>query len=282
MSWFSKKEENQDPKDDSQKHYREFFKIKDKFLINYTLETVNGEEKGFIVFIDYENDLDYVEERDRVGWTDEDNKNFSRYVARLQKAEATPALSISERQLLIFKRKLGVGYVLALQKNFSAIDKVINDALAFLEQRNTEAARRKFLESGGVISLLFAAIGFVIYYNGCDNKWYYGIVFGVLGAYTSIWTRYGRLVFTGFASTWLHYLEAVSRLFVGVIFAVVAMFAIKCGLIFSQISPSTELFAYSLVSFAASFSERFIPSLIEKFVNNNLEDYEQKTDTDNE
>ena len=89
MSWFSKKEENQDPKDDSQKHYREFFKIKDKFLINYTLETVNGEEKGFIVFIDYENDLDYVEERDRVGWTDEDNQNFSRYVARLQKAEAT-------------------------------------------------------------------------------------------------------------------------------------------------------------------------------------------------
>lgn len=280
MSWFYKEQEKQEPKDDSQKHYREVFQIKDKFLINYSLEEVDGAEKGYIVFIDYENDLDYVEKRERSGWTEDDNKDFSRYVAKLQKAEATPALSISERQLIIFKRKLGVGYVLALQKNFNGIDRVISDALAYLEQRNTEAARRKFLESGGVIAVLFAIIGFALYYHGCENKWYYGIVFGVLGAYTSIWTRYGKLVFTGFASAWLHYLEAGSRLFVGVIFAVVAMFAIKCGLIFSQISPSTELFAYSLVSFAASFSERFIPSLIEKFVNNNLEEYEQKTDTD--
>ena len=29
MSWFSKKTENQDPKDESQKHYREVFQVKD-------------------------------------------------------------------------------------------------------------------------------------------------------------------------------------------------------------------------------------------------------------
>lgn len=280
MNWFIKKQESREAKDDSQKHYREVFKIEDKFLIYYTLDNVNGEEKGYIVFIDYENDLDYVEDRTREGWTEDDNVAFSRYIAKLQKAEATPALSLSERQVLNFKRKLGAGYVLALQKNFSAIDKVISDALAFLQQRNTESARRKFLESGGIVALIFAIVGFVLYLYDSDNKWFYGIVFGVLGAYTSIWSRYGKLIFTGFASTWLHYLEAISRLFIGVIFAVVAMFAVKCGLIFSQISPASELFAYSLVSFAASFSERYIPSLIEKFINDQLERDEQTTNSD--
>ena len=280
MSWFSKKTENQEPKDESQKHYREVFQVKDKFLINYATEMVDGKEQGYIVFIDYENDLDYVENRARTGWTDDDNEKFTSYVTKLQKAEAAPALSLTEKQIITFKRKLGAGYVLALQRNWNEIDKVIRESLSYLQHRNTESARRKFLEAGGVIALVFAIIGLLMYVNGSENKWYYGIVFGVLGAYTSIWSRYGKLVFTGLASSWLHYLEAASRLFVGVIFAVVAMFAIKCGLLFSQIGEEIAIFAYSLASFAASFSERFIPSLIEKFINESLKDNEQTIDND--
>lgn len=275
-----KKKEDQTPRDESQKHYREVFQVKDKFLINYATEEDNGKEVGYIVFIDYENDLDYIDSRERKGWSDKDKEKFTGYIAKLQKAEAAPALSLTEKQILTFKRKLGTGYVLALQRNWQDIDKVINEAQSYLQHRNTESARRKFLEAGGLIAFIFAVIGLILYLNDSDNKWYYGIIFGVLGAYTSIWSRYGKLIFTGLASSWLHYLEAVSRLFIGVTFAVVAMFAIKCGLIFSQIGSEIEIYAYSLASFAASFSERFIPSLIEKFVNDNLDNNEQKVDHD--
>ena len=279
MAIFKKEQPCLEAKDESQRHYREVFGIIDLFLIHYTLEEVEGKEVGFIVFIDDELDLDYVDTRERKDWSAEDEKSFAYYLGKLQISEATPCLNLSDKQILAFKRKLGGGYILALQRSFDGIDKVIRDALTFLHQRNVEVARRKFLEAGGVVALLFAVIGFVLYLNGCTNKWLYGIVFGVLGAYTSIWTRYGTLTMTGLASNWLHYLEAMSRLFIGAIFAVVAMFAIKCGLIFSQISPSIAIFAYALTSFAASFSERFIPSLIEKFINDNTDkNNEQTTD----
>ena len=269
---FLRKNINTEAKDENQRKYREFFGIVDKFLIHYTKDEVS--QSGYIVYIDYDNDLDYVV-KGHEEWCDEDNKAFANCIAKLQIAEATPYLNLSEEETLAFKRKLGGGYILALQGKFEGIDEVIIDALTFLRQRNVEAARTRFLESANLIATIFVVGGLGLYLYGNTNKWYYGVLFGILGAYTSVWTRYGRMMLTGLATRWLHYLESTSRLFIGAIFGVVAMFAIKCGLIFSDINPSIELFAYSLASFAAGFSERFIPSLIEKIVNNQTEDNEK-------
>jgi len=261
-----------DVRDDNQREYRDFFNIKDKFLIHCH---INDDKKtGYIVFIDYDNDLDYIDKREHKDWSDDENLKFSRYIAKLQIAEATPHLNLSEEQIMAFKRKLGGGYILALERNFDGIDNVIEDALTFLRQRNIETARTKILESAGVITALLVVAGIALYLSENDNKWCYGILFGVLGAYTSIWTRYGRMTMTGLATIWLHYLESVSRLFVGSVFGVVAMFAIKCGIILSDIGQDVEIYAYSLTSFAAGFSERFIPSLIEKIVNEKVIDNE--------
>lgn len=263
---------SQEPKDENQRRYREFFGITDKFLIHYSMDEAN--HGGYIVFIDFDNDLDYVIKGQRE-WSIEDNKAFAASIAKLQIAEATPYLNLSEEETLAFKRKLGGGYILALQCKFEGIDEVIADALTFLRQRNVETARTKFLESANFMAMIFVTAGVAFYLYGNTNKWYYGVIFGILGAYTSVWTRYGRMMMTGLATTWLHYLESASRLFIGAVFGVVAMFAIKCGLIFSDINPAIELFAYSLASFAAGFSERFIPSLIEKIVNDQSEDNEK-------
>lgn len=251
--------------DGNQRDYRKLFNIQEKFLIHYSVD--NDSKQGYIVFVDNENDLDYIDKRDRKDWSDDDKKNCSRYIAKLQIAEATPHLNLDEDQIMAFKRKLGGGYILAMERSFEGIDCVIEEALTFLRQRNIEYARTKFLESANLIAVVFVLIGFLLYLNGITIKWFYGVIFGVLGAYTSVWTRYGRMMMTGLATKWLHYLESISRLFIGSVFGVVAMFAIKCGLLFSDISSNLELFAYSLVSFAAGFSERLIPSLIEKVIN---------------
>ena len=264
--------------DANQCEYRKFFRIKEKFLIHYFID---DREQGYIVFIDAANDLDYIDKRDRSDWTDDEKKVCSQYIAKLQIAETTPCLNLVEEQVMAFKRKLGGGYILALERSFEGIDDVINDSLTFLRQRNLEAARTMFLKSASSVAILFVIVGIVLYLYGVTNKWYCGVLFGVLGAYTSVWTRYGRMMMTGLATSWLHYLESISRLFIGSVFGVVAMFAIKCGLIFSDISSDVELYAYSLTSFSAGFSERFIPSLIEKIINENIEKYE-KTDYHNE
>lgn len=266
-------------KDCSQQTYREFFRIKDKFLIHCEIDDEN--KTGFIVFIDSDNDLDYLDKRDHKDWKENEKDQLSQSIAQLQIAEATPHLNLSEDQVLAFKRRLGGGYVMALHRNFGGVDGIIRDAVTFLLQRNREQARIMFLESAGVVALAVAVASMAMYCHGLSNKWLFGIAFGVLGAFTSIWTRYGRQSMTGLATRWLHYLESASRLFIGAVFGVVAMFAIKCGLLFSGIEQDIEVFAYSLTSFAAGFSERFVPSLIEKFINN--EDAEnEKTDHHNE
>ena len=60
---------SQEPKDENQRRYREFFGITDKFLIHYSMDEAN--HGGYIVFIDFDNDLDYVIKGQRE-WSNED------------------------------------------------------------------------------------------------------------------------------------------------------------------------------------------------------------------
>ena len=119
-----------DVRDDNQREYRDLFNIKDKFLIHCHI--YDDKKTGYIVFIDYDDDLDYIDKREHKDWSDDENKNFSKFIAKLQIAEATPHLNLSEEQIMAFKRKLGGGYILALERNFDRIDNVIEDALTFL------------------------------------------------------------------------------------------------------------------------------------------------------
>jgi len=47
------------------------------------------------------------------------------------------------------------------------------------------------------------------------------------------------------------------------------MVAIKCHIILPYIADNKEILAFILVSFIASFSERFIPSVLEKITKDN-------------
>ena len=73
---------------------------------------------------------------------------------------------------------------------------------------------------------------------------------------------------TGLASKQLHYMESISRLFVGAIAAVVVMFAIRSGLMLAIGESSDLFFLYCVFGFAAGFSERLLPSLIERILKN--------------
>ena len=72
---------------------------------------------------------------------------------------------------------------------------------------------------------------------------------------------------TGLGTKGLHRLEAFSRILIGVIFAVLAMLLVKSGLIFSSIEIIiTDNYLLPVLGFCAGFSEKWIPSILERFV----------------
>ena len=262
--------------DDNQKEYREYFKIVDKVLVYYEkndakTDADDAEKDGYIVFINMQNDIDYVDYRKKTDWTLDEKKEFQSCLGKIQTAEVTPCLNLPWEQVLAFKQILAQDYLKIMQRDFSGIDEIIEDALLFLKQRNLEASRQLFIESAGFVALVAAVTGLTLYYSDFKNLWIYGILFGILGSFVSIWTRYGKEDMTGLALKSLHVMESISRLFIGAIAAVVIMFAIRSGLMLTVTEGPNMFFFYCVFGFAAGFSERFLPSLIEKIITKELE-----------
>lgn len=253
--------------DENRKEYQKFFGIEgnEQYLIYY--EKSDDGQTGYIVYIDNDFDLDYIDKRDKSTWTQEEVQEFHRAYGKLQKAEAAPCHNLRKRHLLSFKRFLGSAYLQILEKDFSGVDKIIQEADEYLRQRNVEMARELFLQSGLPVAAAAAVAGFAMYFMGYFNTWLYGILFGIFGAFFSIWIRYGKEEMTGLASKSLHYLESVSRLFIGAIAAVLVMFIARSGLLISiQVTNNNLIFLNCVLGFAAGFSERLVPSLLEKLI----------------
>ena len=68
---------------------------------------------------------------------------------------------------------------------------------------------------------------------------------------------------TGLSTKMLHFLETITRLLIGAISASVIILAVKCGLVLPKLAEASPLWFFGLTGFAAGFSERVIPSLME-------------------
>lgn len=254
--------------DPDREEYQKFFNIIDDYLIEYSIiKEEGGEKTGYIVYIDPENDIDWKDTRTKRDWTDDDNIKWSQCLARLSAVHAEPTGHLSFETIRAFKLKLGVGYVLAMNKCFNEVDKVIETSLNFIHQRNAEKSRQIFLVSSTIIIGIIFLLWILNHYclNSISEEWALSFLFGALGAYTSIWTRYGKLTMSGLSTKLLHYLETLARIIIGIISASVIILAIRCGFVFSIIAETTNSWIFGLCSFAAGFSERIIPSLIEVF-----------------
>lgn len=249
--------------DEDQASYRKHFGIVDKYLIKKT--------DDYIIYIDFCNDIDWIDCRDLNKypsvWTKENIDAFNAYTARLDQLQSMPSLNLDEKAILTYKKMLGTAYCLAFEANFARIEQIITDATTFLNNRNKEKSRQFFLEFSLVVTLLSLIVYcWQIQISHVEHSiWCHSIFFGICGSFVSIWTRYGKLSYTGLSSRRLHYLEAFSRQLVGALFAVVALLAMRCGLVFSG-EADKDIYAVMLISFVAGFSERFVPSLMERIV----------------
>ena len=251
--------------------YRKDFNILDDYLIGFNYEMKNSadgkmEPDGYIVYIDPENDIDWKDTRDKSAWKEEERSAFAQCIGKLTDADAEPTGHLDFDTIRKFRIKIGAGYVLAMNKCFDDVDRTIAETLHFIRQRKSEKARQLFL----FYSTLIVAIVLGLW---CLNKntqimpvdWALALLFGVLGAYFSIWTRYGKLVMTGLSSKTLHFLETLTRMIIGAISASVLVLAVKARILLPNLVNVAPELVFGLIGFVAGFSERIVPSLVEVF-----------------
>lgn len=271
---FKRKPKYEEPEKDS---LRELFNVECDYLVEYNYElqttknpdgTVVEKAIGYVVCLDPENDIDWKDTRDKNAWTPADQKSWSKCISQLGDAHAEPTGHLDEETVRTFKKKLAAGYVLCFEKNFDEVETVIKNALDFLRKRNMEESRKIFL----IASTIMASVVFVLWSinqgicHTITDKWSIALLMGVLGAYFSIWTRYGQLTFKGLSSICLHWLEALTRLIIGAISAVVMVLALDCRFIMPDFPTDMIPYIYGLIGFAGGFSERSVHTLMDKIV----------------
>lgn len=256
-----------DAQDDNQRAYREAFGIVDRYLLNY-------ESDKFIVYIDKDYDIDWVENTDFNGWTEEEKSQFYANIEKLDRAQAYPCMLLSKKYKVAFLRILGTAYVAVFHKAFEGVDTTIVEAKRYVKQRNLEKARQIYLTCAGFITLLAIIYMFIRlntnYVTFSTDTSVCCVVMGITGAYFSIWQRYEDLLMKGFSTHYLLGLESISRLFIGGISAIVVYLAYKCQIVFTLLGQIEPIYAISFLGFLGGMCERFVPSLVESFANKNL------------
>lgn len=84
------KKEDTCSKDESQEAYRKHFGIVDKYLIEQESSNGSNGKSGFIVYIDYDNDVDWVDLRDDAEMTEEQKRMRNEWLAKLNVLQSKP------------------------------------------------------------------------------------------------------------------------------------------------------------------------------------------------
>ena len=253
--------------DDNQKEYREAFGIVDRYLLNYTLDN-NG--NGFIVFIDRVYDIDWEDNNYVSTWSAAEQTKFYDAIGRLDAAQTYPCEILDNRKKLNFKRILGAAYVDVFHKNYNTIDDSIKKAQDYVDKRSMEKARTIFLSVATICIMVFLTVFYLHKNELITLPWGINvsaaILFGTAGSYSSIWSRFSKLTMKGLSTKFALVIESLSRLLVGCISAAVVIMAFKTDFILTVLQDKEPLYVYSLIAFVAGFSERWLTSIVERFI----------------
>lgn len=251
-----------------QKEYREEFGgIVDQYLISYSSDRKEKPD-GYhrIVYIDADNDIQWrVEKEDTL--TEEDQKSRNQAMSKLRIAQSLPMQNLSHEEIINYKKILGMGYNAALINDWQEVDVAIREAEKYRDDRNKERSRYILLTAATIYVMVFVATCVMVWYYWYLPAEIWGMAMGAVGAYVSIWTRYGKMDLTGLGTKGLHRLEAFSRILIGVIFALVVVFMVHSQIILGNLKgANNEMYLLPLMGFCAGFSEKWIPSILERFM----------------
>lgn len=171
--------------------------------------------------------------------------------------------SVRERIANIISRALSTGYSSEAVHDLKQLQKDINNTYNERIQNSL-----KYLGTIVSITLCFVSISLFIYANGCflNQENLRLLVFsataGCIGGFFSVSTRLRLMTFEREIPSISYILYGFERMIVSICAAIVALLAIKSGLIFQFAKDS--IYGLILVAVAAGFSETLIPNLLVK------------------
>jgi hypothetical protein len=230
----------------------------------------------YIVFLDHDLDIDWAtkDSHDEKIGRDGNREKVNAILNSVATAESIPTDKLTDKIRLNYKRQLGEAIARAFDGDFDSGERMIQVAEEFVKNRNIEQSRYLYLISGGILTLsiaLLASVCWVFRENACrifGMTGFYVLLAtqcGALGAFLSIILRMGKANLDFNASKELHYLEATSRLFAGMISGFLIALTIKAGILLPVLSNLDSLHTAMLLGgLVAGSSERLAPSIIKK------------------
>lgn len=232
--------------------------------------------EDYIVFIDNENDLDWKtsDNFDNKKFENDNESKYNKIANEIANIESIPCDNLEEKIVLNFKRQIGEALIRNFERDFDNAGKMLELAKQYIIARSSEKSRFLYLKSSGITAISAMFLGIVSWFlreiiieligNTVFFVWL-SFLIGALGALLSIILRIGKTNLDYHATDKLHYLEGSSKIFAGMISALLVALCIKAEIIVPVIKDlnSTHL-AMIIGGLIAGASERLAPSIIKK------------------
>jgi hypothetical protein len=236
--------------------------------------------KGFVVFIDKENDLDWetTQEYDAGKYQGDGPLDSAARNSILNDAallEGIPTEGLQPRQILQFKRLIGEALACSFEHDYGNAGKMLVASAKYVRDRSEEKSRWWYLWASFVMAIPFALLSSAIWLwrqqamvlLGTQGMWLFlSIGAGALGALLSVIARSGRLQLDCAAGKWLHYLEGGSRIWAGALSGFLVALAVRYEIVFAPLSRDGKMPGVMLMAaFIGGAGERLASSIISKF-----------------
>jgi hypothetical protein len=223
---------------------------------------------SFIVFIDFEFDVDWLTEK-------KCDSSSAKCISAAEAIGARRCKHLPIAQILELKRLVGHAIICGIRNDADECSKLAATAAQFLKDRTTERSRYWTLISAHIVVLLL----FIILIGIFQMPWlqpdehlswksllWSSTLGGLLGAYLSIIQNAGSGQWDAAAGISLHALEVLTKLLTGVLFGGIA-FSIASSVqapsaLKELVSDNCSMFIFGL---AAGFIERLVPKMVSSY-----------------
>ena len=234
-------------------------------LEDWKRPTANEKDDSFIVFIDPELDLDWINQGEL---TSDGQKAF----AIANSIDARRCKHLPREQILELKRLVGHAMANAIIGQIEASHKLSTEAAQFLKDRTVERSRCWTLTAAHLLIVLFS-VAILSYYeeshiNPSTIPVFLPIAIegGAIGAYLSLVQRTGRGEWDAAAGKFLHCIEVFTKLFAGCVLGATSFFLARSALAPPPVKEfASEINSVLVFGIAAGLCERLIPKMISNY-----------------
>ena len=245
------------------------------------ITTVIRYNKGqYVVFLDRLHTIDWETSKDydaNNGETKEDRSKVLAEVEWLQHQPSVPIIDKSRRDGFI--SLLAECWCYALDGCFEIADNHLKRAEQYLSDRKTETSRKWQLISCFSIVCVFL-IGALIA-NRCFpvtsvfKEWTTYMLFGTLGTALSLIINSNARTYNCESGKLLNFLEILSRLIASLLSCLVVVLLFNLNIIFTALKDNHSGETLKLLCVIAGFSERLIPSILQKMESSEAKEKEK-------